>query len=86
MTSKAESEELIKEKPPVLALVQNDEPPWCHRHLARGEQVRAAHTKVWIELDVLVTTPDLCQNCLDDLDSWLLLFGIREALDDCSEE
>jgi hypothetical protein len=71
----------------VLALVQNDEPPaWCHRHLARGEQVLAVHTKVWIELDVLVTTPDLCQQCLDDLDSWLRLFGIRESPDDCSDE
>ena len=70
---------------PVLALVANDEPrAWCHRHLARGEQVHAAHTKVWIELDVLVTTPDLCQQCLDDLDSWLRLFGIRECLDDCA--
>jgi hypothetical protein len=71
----------------MLALVQNDEPPaWCHRHLARGEQVLATHTKVWIELDVLVTTPDLCQRCLDDLDSCLRLFGIRESPDDCPEE
>jgi hypothetical protein len=72
---------------PVLALVQNNEPrAWCHRHLARGEKVLAAYTKVWIELDVLVTTPDLCQTCLDDLDSWLRLFGIRESPDGCAEE
>jgi hypothetical protein len=65
------------------ALVQNDAlSAWCHRHLARGEQVLAVHTKVWIELDMLVTTPDLCQPCLDDLDSWLRLFGIRESPDD----
>ncbi len=74
---------LFKEESPVLALVQNEEPPaWCHRHLARGEQELAVHTKVWIELDVIVTTPDLCQQCLDDLDSWLRLFGIRESPDD----
>jgi hypothetical protein len=60
----------------VLALVQNDEPSTlCHRHLARGERVVAIHTKVWIELDVLVTTPDLCQGCMDDLDSWLRCSG-----------
>lgn len=59
---------------------------WCHRHLARGEQVPAAQTKVWIELDILVTTPDLCQKCLDDLDSWLRLFGIRESPDDGPED
>lgn len=75
------------EKSPMLALVQNDDPPgWCHRHLARREHVVAVHRRVWIELDVLVTTPDLCQGCLDDLDSWLRLFGIRESLDDCSAE
>jgi hypothetical protein len=69
---------------PMLALVQreNESPVWCHRHSARGEQVVAAQTKVWIELDVIVTTPDLCQGCLDDLDSWLRLFGIRESPDD----
>jgi hypothetical protein len=72
-----------KEESPVLALIQNDEPPaWCYRHLARGEQVLAAHTKVWIKLDILITTPDLCQKRLDDLDSWLRLFGIRESPDD----
>jgi hypothetical protein len=61
----------LMEESPVLALVKNDDsPPWCHRHLARGEQIIAVHTKVWIELDVIVTTPDLCQRCLDDLDSW----------------
>jgi hypothetical protein len=87
MTSKLECEGLLKEKPLVLALAQNDEPAaWCHRHLARGEQVLADHTKVWIERDVLVTTPDLCQQCLDDLDSWLRLFGIREAPEDRSAE
>lgn len=78
---------LVKEASPVLALVQNDEPPaWCHRHLARGEQVLAVHRGVWIELDVIVTTPDLCQGCLDDLDSWLRLFGIRESPDECAED
>lgn len=77
----------LQERASVLALVQNDEPAaWCHRHLARGEQVLAAHSKVWIELDVLVTTPDLCQGCLDDLDSWLRLFGIRESPDDTPED
>jgi hypothetical protein len=77
---------LSKEEPPVLALVQNDEPPpLCHRHLARGKQVRAVHTKVWIELDVIITTPDLCQQCLEDLDSWLRLFGIRESPDNSPE-
>lgn len=77
----------LQERAPVLALVQNDEPPaWCHRHLARGEQVLAVHAKVWIELDVIVTTPDLCQGCLDDLDSWLRLFGIRESPDDTPED
>jgi hypothetical protein len=81
------SEASFKEEAPVLAMVQNDEPPaWCHRHLARGEQVRAVHTKVWIELDVLVTAPNLCQQCLDDLDSWLRLFGIRESPDDGAAE
>lgn len=67
----------------MLTLVQNDAPPvWCHRHLARGDRVLALHTKVRIELDMLVTTPDLCQQCLADLDSWLRLFGIRESPDD----
>ena len=69
----------LQEEAPMLALVQSDElPTWCHRHLAREERVRAVHRRVWIELDVIVTTPDLCQACLDDLDSWLRLFGIRE--------
>ena len=77
----------VTEESPVPALVQNDGPPvWCHRHQARGEQVLAVQTKVWIELDVIVTTPDLCQGCLDDLDSWLRLFGMRESADDCVEE
>jgi hypothetical protein len=78
----------LRKEFPVLALVQNDEPPtwWCHRHLARGEQVVAVHTKVWIELDLVVTTPNLCQSCLDNLDSWLRLFGIRESPDACSED
>ena len=39
----------------------------------------AVHTRVRIELDVVVTTPNLCQKCMDDLDSWLRLFGIRES-------
>lgn len=77
----------LREESPVLALAANHEPPtWCHRHLARGEKVLATHAKVWIELEVLVTTPDLCQICLDDLDSWLRLFGIRESAEDCSKE
>jgi hypothetical protein len=78
---------LSKEEASVLAVVQKDESPaWCHRHLARGEQVIAAHTEVWIELDVIVTTPDLCQGCLEDLDSWLRLFGVREALEEAPED
>jgi hypothetical protein len=73
----------LTEESPVLALAKNDgAPAWCHRHLARGEHRPAAHTKVWIELDGIVTTPDLCQTRLDDLDSWLRLFGIRESPDD----
>jgi hypothetical protein len=44
--------------------------------------VVAVHTRVWIELDIVVTTPDLCQKCREDLDSWLRLFGIRESPDD----
>jgi hypothetical protein len=59
----------------------NDEgqaPTWCHRHLARGHYVPAARTRVPIDLEVLITAPDLCRQCLDDVDSWLRLFGIRE--------
>jgi hypothetical protein len=50
----------------------------CHRHLARGQRVPAAATRVPIDLEVLVIAPDLCRACLDDVDSWLRLFGIRE--------
>lgn len=80
-------EGLLKEESPFVGTFSERRiPAWCHRHLARGEEVLAIHTKVWIELDVIVTTPDLCQQCLDDLDSWLRLFGIRESPDDCSED
>jgi hypothetical protein len=75
------------ERASALALIQNDEPvAWCHRHSARGEQVLAVHTKVRIELDMVITTPDLCQDCLEDLDSWLRLFGVRESPDDCPKD
>lgn len=63
----------------MLALINDGEAPaWCHRHLARGQYVPAALTRVPIDLEVLVAAPDLCRQCLDDLDSWLRLFGIRE--------
>ena len=53
-------------------------PAWCHRHLAREQYVPAVRRRVPIDLDVLVVAPDLCGQCLDDVDSWLRLFGIRE--------
>jgi hypothetical protein len=31
-----------------------------------------------IDLDCLTVAPDLCLSCVDDVDSWLRLFGIRE--------
>lgn len=70
-----------------MVLAKNEElAAWCHRHLARGEQAPAVHARVRIELDVLVTTPDLCQQCMEDLDSWLRLFGLRESPDECLED
>ena len=63
----------------MLALVTAPEAPaWCHRHLARGDYVPATLTKTPIDLDTLVIAPDLCQQCLQDVDSWLRLFGLRE--------
>lgn len=65
----------------MLALVNNrPEAPveLCHRHLARGQHVPADVTRVPIDLEVLVVAPDLCRACMDDVDSWLRLFGIRE--------
>lgn len=64
----------------MLAVIDGGEQPpaWCHRHLARGQYVPATATRVPIDLEVLVAAPDLCRQCLDDVDSWLRLFGIRE--------
>jgi hypothetical protein len=63
----------------MLAVIRDDATTaWCHRHLARGQYVPATLMRVPIDLEVLVTAPDLCQRCLDDVDSWLRLFGIRE--------
>ena len=64
----------------MLTLVESrpETPVWCHRHLARGQYVPAARTRVPIDLDCLTVAPDLCLSCVDDVDSWLRLFGIRE--------
>ena len=64
----------------MLALVttQPEATELCHRHLARGQRVPAAVTRVPIDLEILVIAPDLCKACLEDVDSWLRLFGIRE--------
>lgn len=54
------------------------EPPnLCHRHLARGQRV-AAIAAVPIDVKDFIVEPPLCRLCLDDADSWLRLFGLRD--------
>ena len=54
------------------------EPPdLCHRHLARGQRV-AAIAAVPIDVQDFIVEPPLCQPCLEDADSWLRVFGLRD--------
>lgn len=59
---------------------------WCHRHLAAGKHVPAVRTRVLIDVEILTIAPDLCRSCLQDVDSWLRLFGIREVAEPDSAE
>lgn len=53
-------------------------PDLCHRHLARGERV-AAIADVPIDVGCFIVRPPLCRPCIEDADSWLRLFGLRDV-------
>jgi hypothetical protein len=60
------------------ATILAEPPNLCHRHLACGQRV-AAVAAVPIDVKDFIVEPPLCRACLEDADSWLRLFGLRDV-------